>query len=398
MTILRKKFHSGESLDKPSPLSLSASDALEDVLYAQYVLENTYSGYAYHDKALFDHAFRQILASLHGVTAITPRQLIDLICGQLAFICDGHLALTTADYGKGFYQKLQTYAAQLRVVQSGGAYYAADSGEQVCFDETARAFPTIGTDGRDVRLLGVRSKTPVEALPVRIGGRAALLPLHKIMSEKPARESLPDERYEGEIAVITCSSFVGDCEESLNMLYETGKKCRNYQHVVWNLSNNSGGNSEFPKRFLSGLYGSFRDPLKTLALQSTLVHAKETGEQKAVPYRFSQAPEAPAYQEKCEPFHGALHVILNDGAASSAELALAWAAAYPRVTFYGCNSLGIGRFGDLCIYYLPHSQIALWCPQKVFDAGIQETIGFEPDFWVDSGDVVSVVLDALPRG
>ena len=93
----------------------------------------------------------------------------------------------------------------------------------MCFDETARAFPTIGTDGRDVRLLGVRSKTPVEALPVRIGGYAALLPLHKIMSEKPARESLLDERYEGEIAVITCSSFVGDSDEALNRLYETGK-------------------------------------------------------------------------------------------------------------------------------------------------------------------------------
>lgn len=398
MTILRKKFHSGECLDKTSPQSLSASDALEDVLYTQYVFENAYSGYAYHDKALFDHAFRQILASVRGVTAITPRQLIDLICEQLTFICDGHLALTTSDYGKGFYQRLQTYVAQMRVVQSGGAYYAIDSGEQVCFNETVRAFPTIGNDGRDVCLLGVRSKTPVEALSVQISGRAVLLPLHRIMSEKPAKESLLDEHYEGEIAVITCSSFVGDSDEALNKLYEAGKKCRNYRHVVWNLSNNSGGNSEFPKRFLSGLYGRFSDPVKTLALQSTLVHAKETSEQKAVPYRFSQAPEAPAYQEKCKPFCGALHVILNDGVASSAELALAWAAAYPRVTFYGCSSLGIGRFGDLCIYYLPHSQIALWCPQKVFDAGIQETIGFEPDFWVDSGDVVSAVLDALPRG
>lgn len=275
MTILRKRFHSGECLNKTSPQSFSASDALEDVLYTQYVLENAYSGYAYHDKALFDHAFRKILASVRSVTAITPRQLINLICGQLAFIFDGHLPLTTADYGKGFYRKLQTYVAQFRVVQSDGAYYAVDSGEQVCFDETLRAFPTIGTDKRDVRLLGVRSKTPVEALSVRIGGRAALLPLHKIMSEKPARESLLDERYEGEIAVITCSGFVGDSDDALNRLYETIKKCRNYRHVVWNLSNNSGGNSEFPKRFLSGLYGRFRDPVKTFALQSALVHAKK---------------------------------------------------------------------------------------------------------------------------
>ena len=81
--------------------------------------------------------------------------------------------------------------------------------------------------------------------------------------------------------------------------------------------------------------------------------------------------------------------------ASSTELALRWAASYPRVTFYGCNSLGIGHFGDLCIYYLPNSQIVLWCPQKVFDAGIQETVGFEPDFWIDSHDVVSAVLNYI---
>ena len=63
-----------------------------------------------------------------------------------------------------------------------------------------------------------------------------------------------------------------------------------------------------------------------------------------------------------------------------------------NAVFYGCNSLGIGKFGDLCIYYLPNSKITLWCPQKVFDNSIEETVGYEPDIWVDNNDVVSEVI------
>lgn len=113
---------------------------------------------------------------MRSVTEITPRQLIDLIFGQLAFICDGHPALTAAECGKGFSRKLQTYGTQIRAVQSGGVHDAMDSGEPARFNKAARAFPTIGNDERDVRLPGVRSKTPIEALP-----------LHKIMSENRQR-------------------------------------------------------------------------------------------------------------------------------------------------------------------------------------------------------------------
>jgi hypothetical protein len=81
--------------------------------------------------------------------------------------------------------------------------------------------------------------------------------------------------------------------------------------------------------------------------------------------------------------------------ASSAEIAVAWAKTLHDVTFYGCNSLGIGRFGELCIYYLPNSKITLWCPQKVFDTNIVETVGFEPDYWIDSTNVVGFVQNKI---
>lgn len=83
--------------------------------------------------------------------------------------------------------------------------------------------------------------------------------------------------------------------------------------------------------------------------------------------------------------------------ASSAELAIAWAKTYPRVTFYDCNSLGIVCFGDLHVDYLPHSKITLWCPQKVFDANIRETVGFSPDYRIDNNNVLSVVLKEITK-
>lgn len=393
MTILRRKFNDGESLYKSTPEALSVDAAREDVLYVQYVLENAYSGYSYYDETLFRTAFDSILKELSTFEKVSPNALIDLICTHLSFISDGHLSLSTQDYGKGFYKKVQTYVSDLIITETDGCYFDLHTGKQISFDNTLRIFPTIVNDASNAHLVGIRSKDTVEEISLGIGNKQETLPVHKIKSQAIKEDSLVEECYLGDIAIITCSNFIGDSDESLNKLHEIGRKCRKFKHVIWNLSNNLGGNSELPKQFLLGLTGGFNDTLKFLELRSTLVHAKEYGNIQDVPYHFE-----PVYNEqtkRSDLFKGELHVIINDMVASSAEIAIAWAASLPRVTFYGCNSLGIGCFGDLCVYYLPNSQITLWCPQKVFDTNIVETVGFEPDFWIDNNDVVSSVLKRI---
>ena len=393
MVRLRKLFNNGENIYQSVPETIAAEDAVSDILYLRYVFENAYSGFSYYDKSLFDHAFDQIIQSLRDGREIAPDQLIDVICSKLSFISDGHLALTTPSYGGGFYQRLQTYVSDICVHKIGNSYYDARTGERVTFESPVRTFPTIEDGAANGYLIGVRSKSQVKEIPVKLGAAEVLLPLHRIRSKEPAEETLFNEHYEKDIAIINCSSFVGDSETDMEKLYEVGEKCRSYRHVVWDLSNNLGGNSEFPKHFLSGLYGAVDDSVKGFELRSSLVHAKETGEIKEIPYCLAKTEHEPKENENL--FCGDLHVIINDRVASSTELALYWAASCPRVTFYGCNSLGIGHFGDLCIYYLPHSKAVLWCPQKIFDTGIQETAGFEPDYWIDSPDVVSRVLDRI---
>lgn len=389
MTVLRRKFNDGESLYKDTPVELSIDDARDDVLYVQYVLENAYSGYSYYDEALFRTAFLSVLDELNTLEKITPNKLIDLICKHLSFISDGHLSLSTQDYGKGFYKMEQTYVSDLLLSKTDDCYLDLCSGKPVSFDSTLRIFPTVSMSGSDAYLLGIRSKEQIDAISVRLGNTEEVLPVHKIRSHATTEQFSVEECYHEDTAIITCSSFVGDSDAQMKKLYEIGKKCRSYKHVIWDLSNNLGGNSELPKQFLLGLTGGFCDTLQFLELRSTLVHAKEYGAIQDIPYGFEQIRNEQT--ESADLFNGELHVIINDMVASSAEIAVAWAATLPRVTFYGCNSLGIGCFGDLCIYYLPHSQVVLWCPQKVFDTNIVETVGFEPNYWIDSNDVVTIV-------
>lgn len=123
MALLRKKFNNGEDIYKTSPTTLTAEEASADVMYLKYVFENAYSGFSYYDKSLFDTAFASIVKSLKDHAQITPNQLIDVICSKLSFISDGHLALTIADYGNGFYKELQTYVSDMLVYKVRDAYY-----------------------------------------------------------------------------------------------------------------------------------------------------------------------------------------------------------------------------------------------------------------------------------
>ena len=388
MKILRKKFNRGESVYKEVPSSVSKAEALEDISYVRYVMEQAYSGYTSFDKLLFDEAFAVMESDIKKCPdPMAVNTLIDLIADHLSFICDGHLAFTTNDYGRGFYRKLQTFVADILLVEIGGRLVDAASGEAVFLSDGIRLFPTFFSGGNPAYLVGVRSKEAINEITITVGTEHRVTPVHKIKSKTPSEEVLIQESYAGDIACITCSSFVGDAADDLDKVYEIGQKCRKYRHVIWDLSNNLGGNSDFPKRFLSGLTGGCVDVENVYELQSTLVYAKEHGEVKELEYclKNEQVRKIPADNL----FAGTLHVVINDGVASSGESAVVMAAEIKNTVFYGCNSLGIGKFGDLCIYYLPNSKITLWCPQKVFDLSIEETVGYEPNIWVDSNDVIS---------
>ena len=189
MTILRKRYHHGESLYKPTPTVIDPCEALSDIAYLRYVLENAYSGYPYHSKDKFDTAFALMEQEIRESSEkITVNRLVDLIADRLSFICDGHLSLTTETYGKGFYKKWQTYVSDLRVNRDNDRYRCAETGEAVAFGKDVSLFPTISNKDQETFLVGIRSKDPIEEITLSVDSVKKSFPVHKVASKETEKE------------------------------------------------------------------------------------------------------------------------------------------------------------------------------------------------------------------
>lgn len=130
-------------------------------------------------------------------------------------------------------------------------------------------------------------------------------------------------------------------------------------------------------------------------MHSTLVNAKLTGEICRIERHFTD--DTPPEKDFDDLFGGTLHMIINDGIASSGEWAVSTIKRVPRAVLYGCNTAGVCTFGDITFYRLPNSNVLLGCPHKIFDIGAKETLGFEPDIWIDGEDPVSAVLEHIKK-
>jgi len=397
MQALMEKAYSGESMYGEMPERISAEAAAEDIDYVRYVLENAYSGYDYYDKTLFDEAFEELALAVNTAEEMTQAQLIELIHSHLSFITDGHLELTTPEAWVPFHQTKRTFVSDMPIIEKEGELYSADTGERVSFDEPVRTLPTIPKGREKALLIGIRSKGEPTDITVTLGEKQVKLPVHRIKSAKKTELILHKERCFDDVAIVTSNHFGSDYEKVKGELLEIGKKCREYKHVIWDLSNNGGGDSRFPDEFLTGLNGGVDyGGMKCSTMHSAVVNAKLTGEISEMEKHFTDEEDIPK-KDYDDLFEGALHVIINDDVVSSGEWAVSTIKRVPRAVLYGCNTAGVCTFGDVTFYRLPNSRIILGCPYKIFDIGAKETIGFEPDYWIDDEDPVSVVLEHIKK-
>ena len=399
MQTIRQAYNQGKNITKETPEAITYNQAFEDIHYLQFILENGYSGYGDWGKEAFDQAFADLKEELAKESLTNTTKLIalpvflDLIKKHFTFIFDGHLAITTDNYGIGFYKPLKTFVSSLFLKEHQDGFIS-ESNKVLSFNNPSiKLFPTI-KNRETGYLIGARSYRDLESLEVFINQETIAIPVHPIKSSTCEKITIQETTFFDQAAYVKSSTFIGDDPKDLAAMYETGKELRHYSNVIWDLSNNMGGNAEFAKQFITGLSDCCSDSNQTYQLESTLVHAKETGQIQDIPYGFKEIKE---YENHATPsnFSGHLHIIINDSVASSGELAIKMTSCIENRTIYGCNTLGIGRFGDLLIYYLPHSKATVWCPHKIYESGIIEGQGYEPDVWLDSLDPLSHVLDII---
>ena len=400
MQTIRQAYNEGKNIKKETPEAITFSQAFDDIRYFQFIIENGYSGYGDSEKDCFVKAFAELKEELttecsnQTSTLIPLPVFLNLIKKHFSFIFDGHLAITTDNYGIGFYKPLKTFVSSFFLKKHPGGFMISESNKMLSINNPSiKLFPTI-KNGETGYLIGARSYSDLKTLDLLIDQESMTIPVHQIKSSPSKKITIQEKLFFDQAAYVKSSTFVGDNPKDLDAMYKTGKELRRYSNVIWDLSNNMGGNAEFAKQFIKGLSDCCSDSNKTYQLESSLVHAKETGQIQEIPYGFKEIKE---YEDHTKPstFSGHLHIIVNDSVASSAELAIKMTSCIENRTIYGCNTLGIGRFGDLLIYYLPYSKATVWCPHKIYENGIEEGQGYEPDVWLDTKDPLSHVLDII---
>lgn len=379
MVNLRNSFNKGKNVEKSTPNMLTKEEAQFDLEYLKFILEQGYSGYTFFPKDKFDKGFINISSQINSEISLV--KFMDIIKEELAFITDGHLALTSNQHSVGFYRHQDTYITDMKVIN-----------ETIELIGKTELLPSLNK-GEKCYLIAQKSYDEINTICVNIDGVFKELPVHKIQSSELRDNKLVEIKEIGEIIYVRCSTFIGDDADDLERFYELGKKCSNYKNVIWDLSNNLGGNSKFAEMFIKGLNKVCLSDETIYQVQSSLVHAKETGEIKDISYSL-EIFQQPSTLKKGA-YKGHLHVIINDRVASSGESALTMCECIQIKTVYGCNSLGIGTFGDLLIYYLPHSKITVWCPHKVFQNKIVETKGYSPDIWLDTNDPLQEIIKII---
>jgi hypothetical protein len=400
MMALKTALINGENINKETPSKISITDAFEDLDYFRYVIENGYSGYSFYPKQKFDTAFMQIkdyLKSLQQNQSIKTNDWIDLLCNALEFITDGHMAITTRIYSRGFYHPLTTYVADTMVIENMGKYVERVTGKEITLNEKSdelQLLPSLNERGGKYYLVGIRSRNEINHIQVCLDGKPVTLSVHKIQSSAITGKLLSETEFSKDTAYVMTPSFQGNYPYELERLYEIGKQYRGYKNVIWDLSNNGGGNSDYVLAFLRGLNSKCYYEIETQILQSSLTHAKYTGEIKELAYKLVTDNDAQHYEYE-NAFHGKLYVIVNERVASSGEIAVILSKKLENCTIFGCNTSGRGRFQDIMPYFMPKSHITFWCPHKLSMIEIEETVGYSPDYWIDSTSVKSVLIRYL---
>jgi len=93
-------------------------------------------------------------------------------------------------------------------------------------------------------------------------------------------------------------------------------------------------------------------------------------------------------------------VLMDNGVASSGESFIRLLRSMENVIFVGVNTGGVSLIGDNLLYILPHSKIPMFFGKKLsFNETLEniDGIGFQPDLWVGSSDIMDRVIKFIER-
>ena len=394
---------------------LTKEMALEDLSIFHYLFNNAYSGKDFYKLKgfKFDPLFEEVKQKLKRKNSITSYDLIDFFLSIVHEIHDGHFAFWFGDKFKSLERKKRAYFADVLLKKANKGYLVIKSlndnitvGSMVQIKDAEKyLFRTLAPPDENHYFLGIRSWQPVNKISLTINDEEIEIPVtvcKTTLAEKDDIGIFKHSNING-YDYVSSSRFWAyhdnlskRDDEVMGRFKSCGYNLREKNIVIWDLLNNGGGNSDYPMAFLKGLNGYVEWKSQIAILHSPPISYIQsqsyTTDENVKEWTFHTATST---TEKRSYFKGTLYIISNDRIGSSGEIALMMAKCVDNCVIVGQNSRGTGLFGEVLHFQLPNSKICIQLPRKIFLHDVNEGMGIEPDYWINSTNPQKELLQWL---
>lgn len=392
--------------------TITREEALDDLHVFQHIIDNSYSGRDYwmNHGVDFEKIYDNVRSFICDQKSINKNDLFEFLCKQLKNIHDGHFTIMTNGRTSRFYNNYKAYFTDILLEKHKDIYEVLYSkvpeitkGVKFTYEQIKdNLFKTLSPVGKEHYLLGTRSWEEINTMTFNANDSNISLPVHLCRATYYKQEDagiFKESMIDG-IKIVTSSRFwewdEAKTEKSIKEINELGLLLRNEKVLIWNLLGNGGGNSNYPLNFIKGLNEYAIWKMDCAVLSSPSVKQARGLQLKDIEgireWIIGSSNERDLNNGI---YDGTLIILSNDSVASSGEAAINIAKSVRNCIVVGQNSSGIGVFGDVLSYQLPYSEITMNVPHKIFLGGVEEGVGFEPDFWVDKSDVQGEVITWL---
>lgn len=432
-------------IDEPCPQYITKAQALEDIEMFAYLINTAYSGKAYWERQGVDFVkcFRELELYVQDSSndRISVLEIEDLIYNHLKRINDGHSRIIGFK-NRELKKRIMPYFTELVVEKKNNNYFVVQSklndiaiGDEYV-DSVEYLYPTLSRRDSEQYLIGLLAYENPRLLQLRFKRGVYDLPLHQCrvgqIYDKINDPALFVNNFEG-IPVLRIRKFGGEKYiEQIKQFVDYGTKLRNEKLFILNLINNSGGDSDWGRKFITNLNDVLIDKGYELKLHSPAIYqaftpkkdywlhetipvswVTEDGfmtdfcplEQRAFyeemitkslqPIRYWEIENRNIEHEKIGTYQGQIIIISNHYNASAGETTLSKIkSSIPNTIVVGENSCGAFVFSSKNSYCLKNSLIKLQLTKWLeIHPDCHGTKGFFPDYWLDSKEPVKEVLN-----
>ena len=413
-----------------APDSISIAEALEDIDMLDYLWKTSYSGYEYWKYQGVD--FEAYITSLKSWARQSPRmktlEFEARATSILKEIYDGHISFIGAGYYGAYHHKAVYFTDILVEEMASGEFQVIDSQNDMVNagavftqpDNATYLFPTLSPPGKKQFLVGLFTFTPQRSIMLSFDDELLEIPLHRnrlllARFDDPSPYYL--DRVNG-LPILRIASFTDDSQQYMQDFMQSGHELHKEELILVNAFNNGGGSSIYPQAFLKNLNGPVQWEIHWAELTSPAIaeyylnyevgpsttpatkhlvsrYARQYEKLQSFPTK-SWAFDRDENKQVEGKFSGKLILMTNRRVLSAGEnLVGASASLKDRITM-GENTGGSAQFSSTCAYVLPHSRLVLNLPrQLIFIPGLEECVGYLPDYWLDTHDPMAEILKWL---